>query len=196
MRGAAGRPALLSTLGNLECSVRDATLSGLGEFARDDKTLDLARAFHDLQHLRFADQARDVAFLEHAVPDMTDAGQLADHLLWASTTPAAANEDFNIVNGDVFRRSWMWGRIADWFGLPFVDFNGTVRPLEQQMAADAEVWRRLSARQGRPIEVVTDMRKSRKLGFDSYRATDEAFFSLFERLRADRLIPSVAPQEA
>ena len=145
----------------------------------------------------------------NGLTDMTDAGQLADHLLWASTTPAAANEDFNIVNGDVFRWSWMWGRIADWFGLPFVGFDGTVRPLEQQMAADAEVWRRLSVRHGlaepnlgrlaspwhtdadlgRPIEVVTDMGKSRKLGFDGYRATDAAFFSLFERLRADRLIP-------
>ena len=42
---------------------------------------------------------------------------------------------------------------------------------------------------GRPIEVVTDMSKSRKLGFTAYQATDDAFFDLFERLRAERLIP-------
>jgi hypothetical protein len=42
---------------------------------------------------------------------------------------------------------------------------------------------------GRPIEVVTDMGKSRRLGFTAYQATDEAFFDLFARLRADRLIP-------
>jgi hypothetical protein len=37
--------------------------------------------------------------------------------------------------------------------------------------------------------VVTDMSKSRRLGFTGYQATDEAFFALFEQLRAERLIP-------
>ncbi|MDI1295269.1 MAG: SDR family oxidoreductase [bacterium] len=145
----------------------------------------------------------------HGLTDMTDAGQLAAHLLWAATTPAAANEDFNIVNGDVFRWQWMWGRIADWFGIPVAPFDGTVQPLAQQMADDAPLWRDLADRHGlvepdltrlaspwhsdadlgRPIEVVTDMGKSRRLGFTRYQATDDAFFQLFARLRADRLIP-------
>ena len=43
-----------------------------------------------------------------AVTDVTDAGLLADHLVWAATTPAAANEALNIVNGDVFR----WRRMG------------------------------------------------------------------------------------
>ena len=34
------------------------------------------------------------------------------------------------------------------------------------------------------------MSKSRRMGFTSYIATDTAFFDLFERLRADRIIPS------
>jgi hypothetical protein len=42
---------------------------------------------------------------------------------------------------------------------------------------------------GRPIEVVTDMGKSRKLGFLDYQATDEAFFDLFADLRERRIIP-------
>lgn len=141
--------------------------------------------------------------------DMTDARQLARHLLWAATTPAAHDEAFNVVNGDVFRWQWMWSRIANWFGLEVAPFDGTVRPLEEQMANDAPVWRRIAARErlaepdldrlaspwhtdadlGRPIEVVTDMSKSRRLGFTAYQATDDAFFDLFERLRADRLIP-------
>ncbi|HVJ55143.1 MAG TPA: SDR family oxidoreductase [Aliidongia sp.] len=141
--------------------------------------------------------------------DMTDARLLAHHLLWAATTPEAANQDFNVVNGDIFRWQWMWERIAGWFGLEPAPFTGEIRPLEIQMAADAEPWRRLAERHGlaepdlarlvspwhtdadlgRPIEVVTDMSKSRKLGFTRYQATDEAFFDLFARLRADRLIP-------
>ncbi len=141
--------------------------------------------------------------------DMTDARLLARHLLWAATTPAAANEAFNVVNGDIFRWQWMWGRIADWFGLEPASFDGSVHPLEEQMRDDAPVWRRIAERDrlaepdldrlaspwhtdadlGRPIEVVTDMSKSRRLGFREYQPTDDAFFDLFARLRADRLIP-------
>ncbi|MEG8015204.1 SDR family oxidoreductase [Sphingomonas sp. 22R3R2A-7] len=145
----------------------------------------------------------------NGLTDMTDARQLAAQLVWATTTPEAANEDFNIVNGDVFRWSWMWSRIADWFGIEAAPFDGTVVPLEEQMADDAAVWQRIAQREGlveadltrlaspwhtdadlgRPIEVVTDMGKSRRLGFTRYQPTDDAFFDLFAQLRADRLIP-------
>ena len=100
-------------------------------------------------------------------------------------------------------------RIAAWFGLSPAPFNGTVLPLEQQIADDAPLWRRIAEREGlaepdlgrlaspwhtdadlsRPVEVVTDMSKSRRLGFREYQATDDAFYDLFSRLRADRLIP-------
>jgi nucleoside-diphosphate-sugar epimerase len=53
----------------------------------------------------------------NSLTDMTDARLLARHLQWASNTPAAENEAFNVVNGDVFRWSWMWERIAQWFGV-------------------------------------------------------------------------------
>ncbi|ANY83362.1 NAD-dependent dehydratase (plasmid) [Microvirga ossetica] len=141
--------------------------------------------------------------------DMTDARQLAKHLLWAATTPAAFNQAFNVVNGDVFRWSWMWGRLAEWFELEPAPFDGSILPLEEQMKADAPIWRGIAEREslvepdlgrlaspwhtdadlGRPIEVVTDMSKSRRLGFTGYQPTDDAFFDLFAELRADRLIP-------
>lgn len=141
--------------------------------------------------------------------DMTDAGQLARHLLWAAETEAAHDEAFNIVNGDVFRWQWMWPRFAQWFGVESAPFDGVVRPLAKQMAGDADLWRDIAAREGlaepdltrlaspwhtdadlgRPIEVVTDMSKSRRLGFTGYQPTDDAFFALFERLRTERLVP-------
>ncbi|MCJ8140100.1 SDR family oxidoreductase [Falsirhodobacter halotolerans] len=141
--------------------------------------------------------------------DMTDARQLAAQVIWAAETPAARNEDFNIVNGDVFRWKWMWHRIADAFGITAEDFDGTPHPLEEQMTDDAPIWADIAQRHGlaegdlsrlaspwhtdadlgRPIEVVTDMSKSRKKGFSAYQATDQAFVDLFDRLRADRLIP-------
>ena len=38
-----------------------------------------------------------------SLTDMTDARLLAKQLLWASTTPVARNQAFNVVDGDVFR---------------------------------------------------------------------------------------------
>lgn len=145
----------------------------------------------------------------NGLTDMTDARLLARHLLWASTEPKAADLAFNVVNGDVFRWSWMWGRIAEWFGIEATPFDGTHRPLEPRMAQMGSAWAELARRHGlaepdldklasawhtdadlgRPIEVVTDMSRSRRLGFTAYQPTDDAFFDLFAQLRADRLIP-------
>ncbi|WP_406870230.1 SDR family oxidoreductase [Thioclava sp. 'Guangxiensis'] len=142
--------------------------------------------------------------------DMTDARQLAAQTIWAATSPQAHDTAFNIVNGDVFRWNWMWHRIAEWFGIEAVEFDGTSRPLEEQMAEDSEIWAGIAEKYGlaerdldrlaspwhtdadlgRPIEVVTDMSRSRKLGFTGYIATDDAFFDLFERLVAERIIPA------
>jgi nucleoside-diphosphate-sugar epimerase len=147
----------------------------------------------------------------HSLTDMTDARLLARHLLRASTTASARNQAFNVVNGDIFRWSWMWPRLADWFNLPAAPLPPETTPLEPQLAtAEAhQQWRVLAQRHnlvepdldrlasawhtdadlGRPIEVVTDMTKSRKLGFLDYQPTDESFFTLFELLRSRRFIP-------
>jgi nucleoside-diphosphate-sugar epimerase len=141
--------------------------------------------------------------------DVTDARLLARHLEWAATTPAARNQAFNIVNGDIFRWSWMWSRLADWFGLQPAPFPGEGVPLERQLADAGPIWTEIANKHhlaekdlgvlasawhtdadlGRPIEVVTDMSKSRKLGFLDYQASDDSFFDLFARLREARIIP-------
>jgi nucleoside-diphosphate-sugar epimerase len=145
----------------------------------------------------------------NGLTDMTDARVLARHLTWAATTEAARNQAFNVVNGDVFRWSWMWQRIADWFGVKPAAFGGEGVPLETQLADAASIWSDIAgnynlverdlkvlvspwhtdADLGRPIEVVTDMSKSRKLGFLDYQATDDSFTDLFKRLKDARIIP-------
>jgi nucleoside-diphosphate-sugar epimerase len=145
----------------------------------------------------------------NSLTDMTDAELLASQLQWAATTPAARNQAFNLVNGDVFRWSWMWSRLANWFGLSPAALPDQPAPLAQQLEDSAPIWRQIAEKHnlaepdlhrltsawhtdadlGRPIEVVTDMSKSRKLGFLDYRATDESFFKLFARLQKERLIP-------
>jgi nucleoside-diphosphate-sugar epimerase len=145
----------------------------------------------------------------NGLTDMTDARLLARHLEWASTTEAARNQAFNVVNGDVFRWSWMWTRLANWFELEPAPFPGEGMPLQRQLADAAPIWKEIAEKHdlaekdlgvlasawhtdadlGRPIEVVTDMSKSRKLGFLDYQATDDSFFELFARLQQSRIIP-------
>lgn len=145
----------------------------------------------------------------NGLTDMTDARQLARQLEWAATTEAARDQAFNVVNGDIFRWNWMWERIAGWFGLEPAPFPNQPMPLEQQLADAGPIWADIAARHGlaepdlgrlasawhtdadlgRPIEVVTDMSKSRRLGFLDYQPTVDSFFDLFDRLRAGRIIP-------
>ncbi len=140
---------------------------------------------------------------------MTDAHLLARHLEWASITPSARDQAFNVVDGDIFRWQWMWSRLAGWFGLEPAPYPGHATPLEGQLADAAPKWAEIARKHnlaepdlnrlasawhtdadlGRPIEVVTDMSKSRRLGFLDYQPTDDAFFALFAALRGARIIP-------
>ncbi|MCD0490250.1 SDR family oxidoreductase [Pedobacter sp. MC2016-14] len=145
----------------------------------------------------------------NGLSDVTDAKVLAAQLIWASTTELARNQAFNIVNGDVFRWSRLWNRIATYFGVAAVGFEGAIHSLEQEMRNDGESWKAIAEKYqlkesdlgrlssawhtdldlGRPIEVMTDMSKSRKMGFTIYQDTEDSFYRLFEQLRAEKLIP-------
>ncbi|WP_159473514.1 SDR family oxidoreductase [Dyadobacter sp. 3J3] len=145
----------------------------------------------------------------NGLSDVTDAKLLAEHMIWASTTPAAYNEAFNVANGDVFRWNWLWKQIAGWFEVEPAGFDGDIHSLEKEMADDATTWKEIAVKYklkethinrlasawhtdldlGRPMEVMTDMSKSRKLGFTGYQDTRDSFFNLFEKLRFENLIP-------
>ena len=144
-----------------------------------------------------------------AVTDVTDAGLLAEHLVWAATTPGAANRALNIVNGDVFRWRRLWPRLAAALGVEWAPFDGEPAPLEEQMADAAEIWPEIVRRHelrdlpigtlaswwhtdadlGRTVETFTDMGRSRRLGFEGVRDSESSFTRLFARLRAERIVP-------
>jgi nucleoside-diphosphate-sugar epimerase len=148
----------------------------------------------------------------NAVTDVTDGRILARHLEWAATTPAAANQPLNIVNGDVFRWRRMWGVVARGLGVDPAPYPGHATPLETQMVDAAPTWDRLvekydlapygvgtlaswwhtDADLGRTLETLTDMGKSRRLGFVEYQDTERSFLDLFDRLRAERVIPALS----
>ena len=145
----------------------------------------------------------------NALTDMTDALVLARQMEWAATTPGAANQAFNTVNGDVFRWRRMWREIGDYFGLEVADCPETPQPLDNRMTDAAAVWRHIAEKHdlvepdvdqlaswwhtdadlGREQECVNDTTKSRDFGFDHFRETRCAFFDLFDRLRAENIIP-------
>lgn len=145
----------------------------------------------------------------NGLSDVTDARILGEQLIWASTTDAAKNQAFNITNGDVFRWKWLWEKIAEYFEIEFEGYENNVRPLEKEIKDDQRIWAELAEKHnlqesglfkissawhtdldlGRPIEVMTDMTKSRKLGFTSYQSTLDSFLDLFEKLKAEKIIP-------
>lgn len=145
----------------------------------------------------------------NALTDMTDANLLARQIEWAATTPGAANQAFNTVNGDTFRWRRMWREIGAFFGVDVADCPETPQPLEQQMKGCESVWQDIAAKHdlveddvtklvswwhsdadlGREQECVNDMTKSRDFGFADYKETRAAFFDLFARLRAEKVIP-------
>jgi hypothetical protein len=73
-------------------------------------------------------------------------------------------------------------------GLVWAGIAGRHRLAEPDLTKLASAWH-TDADLGRPIEVVTDMSKSRRLGFLDYQPSDDSFFDLFARLRADKIIP-------
>ncbi len=145
----------------------------------------------------------------NGVSDVTDAGLLAEQLEWAATSPTAANEDFNAVNGEVFRWNWLWPRLAAYFGIEAAPYPEKMMPLEGRMLEAEAAWRTIAAHYqlreadinklvswwhtdadlGRPMEAFTDMSKSRKAGFIGYRSTLDSFTGLFDRLKKERIIP-------
>lgn len=145
----------------------------------------------------------------NSVTDVTDADLLADQIIWAATHEAGHNEAFNIANGDVFRWRWLWPQIAEHFGVEWEGFDAEPRPLTAAMAGMEGVWKEIADKHGlvesdidriaswwhtdgdlgRDIEVLTDMNKSRGVGFTATRDTRASFFSYVERYRAARIIP-------
>jgi nucleoside-diphosphate-sugar epimerase len=142
--------------------------------------------------------------------EVSDARLIARQLAWAATTPAAANTAFNTGNGDVFRWRRMWQVIAGHFGVEAAPYEGQQQSLEALMADAGEVWRDIARRHdlvepdigrlatwwhsdadfGRKLECISDMSRSRKLGFLDYQDTHDTFIDLFRRLQAERLVPT------
>lgn len=141
------------------------------------------------------------------VSQLTDIELLVDAMQWCATTPAAANQAFNVVNADYFRWKDIWADIADFFGLE----AGGVMPesLTDAFGAAERSWRDMAVREelsepdiGRiasgPYGDATfsatwdDMSstvKIRRAGFDKVYACRESLLGALAAYRRHRVIP-------
>ncbi|MBT9384401.1 SDR family oxidoreductase [Pseudooceanicola sp. CBS1P-1] len=146
----------------------------------------------------------------HSLLEMTDADLLARATVWAATEPACANQAFNITNGDLFRWSEMWPKIARAFDLEVAP--PLPMTLATIMADKAPLWADLVARHGLAepdyarvsswgfadavfgwdYDFFADGSKARRLGFHDFIDTEAMFLGAFDELRARRIIPPAA----
>lgn len=141
--------------------------------------------------------------------EVSDARLIARQTAWAATTPAARNQAYNTGNGDVFRWKHMWPTIAAHFGLDAPAYDGRQQSLSELMADAGPIWRAMAGKYGlvepdlsrlatwwhsdadfgRRVECISDMSRSRKLGFLDYQSSTDTFLDLFARLEDERIIP-------
>ncbi|QBR02911.1 SDR family oxidoreductase [Paraburkholderia pallida] len=78
--------------------------------------------------------------------EMADADLVAQVMVWAARAPQAANEIFNVTNGDVFEWRSVWPAMARTLGVQ----TGSDEPVSvtQYIRENAEVWAKIVARYG------------------------------------------------
>jgi len=123
------------------------------------------------------------------------------------------NQGYNIVNGDVFRWSRMWPRIAEYFGMQWEgppQDGSRVTAVQRMNEVDAvSVWRKIAEREklveadvnkvttwefldgelGRSWDVISSMTKGRNLGWTEYIDSENCLFRLFDRMKEEGYLP-------
>ncbi len=142
-----------------------------------------------------------------SVSQLTDVRLLVQAVHWCATTPAAANDAFNVINSDYFRWRDVWPDIAAVFDLE----AGPVETasLVHRFATADGTWRRLAAQKGllepdiarvasgaygdTTLSVWWDdmcsNAKIRRLGFDPVFTSRESLLNALVRYRENRVVP-------
>ncbi|SFP73585.1 Nucleoside-diphosphate-sugar epimerase [Amycolatopsis arida] len=139
--------------------------------------------------------------------EVTDAELLAKATVWAATEPRCANQAFNINNGDLFRWSELWPKLAELFDLEIAP--PLPMSLAEAMADKAPLWAAMTEKydlEPHPFaelvswpfgdfvfswdyDVLADGSKARRLGFHEYVETEAMFRDVVTDLRKRRVIP-------
>jgi nucleoside-diphosphate-sugar epimerase len=145
-----------------------------------------------------------------ALYQVTSADILAKAAAWAAETPSAANEIFNITNGDCFRWQFMWPKIAKAFCMEVAE--PIPMPLKVYMADKAPLWAKMTEKYGlqsvpyghlvswpfgdhifnSTYDVITSTIKARTHGFRECIDTENMFIQFFEDMRSKRILPPLS----
>ena len=146
--------------------------------------------------------------------ESADANLVGQVMLWAARTPQAANEIFNVTNGDVFEWRSAWPAMAETLGVE----PGPDEPtsLAAYIRDNADVWSKIVAKYGLassdlrsfvgqgdqhadfafaygapagPVAFVSTV-KLRKAGFNAAVDTQEAFSAALQSLIDRKLLPA------
>lgn len=143
----------------------------------------------------------------HSLLEMTDAGLLARATVWAATDERCANQAFNINNGDLFRWSEMWPKIARYFGLE--EAPPLPMSLDIVMADKEALWEEMKKKHGLAnysyqdvsswrfgdfvfswdYDMFADGSKARRFGFHEVVDTEAMFIGIFDDFRKRKVIP-------
>jgi nucleoside-diphosphate-sugar epimerase len=162
-----------------------------------------ALCWHEGKPLAFPGSERSFASLT----EVTEASLLARAMIFMAVTPAAANQAFNVTNGDAIRWSELWPKLAAYFQVQ--PSGPTSVPLAKWSQAKDAVWDRLVREQGLQIrqlsevanwsfgdfvfgqdyDVLSDVSKIRDVGFRESIDTAAMFFNMLKDYRARRILP-------
>lgn len=141
------------------------------------------------------------------VYQITDVALLARAMLWAATEPAAANNAFNITNGDFTRLRSVWPRIADFFDMETAPghqinlvssmadkselWNEIVEQyqLRRYSMSDLTTWRFADYAFANAFDQMSSLNKIRQAGWHEVLDTEKTITDQLERMRRDRVIP-------
>ena len=141
------------------------------------------------------------------VYQIADVDIIARAMLWAATTPAAANEGFNITNGDYTRWSLLWPKIANFFDmevgplqtLRLQDVMADKEPLWAEITqahqlhkyamSDIATWPFIDYAFANGFDQMSSLTKLRQAGWTEVMDTEETITRQLAKLRANRIIP-------
>lgn len=144
----------------------------------------------------------------------TDAELLARATIWAGANKSAANQIFNITNGDQFRWSQLWPIFAEHFGMAYADPQQM--SLAEAMPTRANVWEQLVEKYDlvdtpfdqlvgwgvgdflfhHEADNITSTIKARQAGFADALDTATRLTQLFDELIKQRILPPTLRNEA
>lgn len=146
------------------------------------------------------------ALLE-CVYQIVDVALLARAMVWAATTPAAANQPFNITNGDYTRWKLLWPKLADFFDMEVGNVQtvktetimadkepvwaeiAQAHQLRKYAMSDIVTWPFLDYAFANGFDQMSSLTNIRQAGWTEVLDTETTVTDQLQKLRDNRIIP-------